>query len=223
MQESASAGLNWPKRAFLLACAALVYGLHFWPSPLLRDAGLAWLGHPEYEGFKGIFLPHLLLYSTLTALTAAIIWRVLVGQRLLPPPLLGSFSHRQFALGVLGGLVALAATLLFAYLVLPSGSVRWIDPVGWKIAGNVFSNFYEEFLYRGFFLVALTAALGFWPAAVISSALWAYTHNQYPLSLQVLIAVTGIYWCWLARKARSLWTPYTSHMVLDAIADSLIG
>ncbi|HJS41356.1 MAG TPA: type II CAAX endopeptidase family protein [Sphingomicrobium sp.] len=223
MPESSSAELSWPSRALLLACAVAVYGVHFWPSPYLRDAALAWLDYPEFAGFKGMFLPHLLLYSTLTALCAAIVWFVLVANRLLPPPLLDSFSRRQFGLGVLGGLVALAATLLFVYLIFPSGSLRWMDPVGWKIAGNVFSNFYEEFLYRGFFVVALTAALGFWPAAVLSSAMWAYTHTQYPMSLQLLIAGTGVFWCWLARKARSLWAPYTSHMVLDVVADSLIG
>jgi hypothetical protein len=36
-----------------------------------------------------------------------------------------------------------------------SPTVCELAPVPWKIAGNVFSNFYEEFVYRGFMLVAL--------------------------------------------------------------------
>ena len=62
-----------------------------------------------------------------------------------------------------------------------------------------------------------------WPAAIVSSVLWGYTHNQYPLSLQALIAAMGIYFCWLTRRTQSLWTPYASHMVLDIVGDSLIG
>ena len=110
-------------------------------------------------------------------------------------------------------------------MTLPSRdrTARWIDPVPWKIAGNVFSNFYEEFVYRGFMLAALAAAIGFWPAAIISSAMWGYTHSQYPLSLQALIMAVGVYFSWLMRKAQSLWTPYASHMVLDIVGDSLIG
>jgi hypothetical protein len=61
------------------------------------------------------------------------------------------------------------------------------------------------------------------PAAIISSAMWGYTHNQYPLSLQALIMAVGVYFSWLMRKAQSLWTPYASHMVLDIVGDSLIG
>jgi len=104
-----------------------------------------------------------------------------------------------------------------------SRTVHWIDPVPWKIAGNIFSNFYEEFIFRGFMLTALAAAIGFWPAAIVSSAMWGFTHNQYPLSLQALIAAIGIYWSYLTRRARSLWTPYSAHMVLDIVGDSLIG
>lgn len=223
MPESSSPALSWQSRALLFACVVAVYSVRFWPSPILNHAVMGWLGNPEYAGFKGMFLPHLLLYSTLTAICAAMVWLVLVRRCILPSPLLGRVSRRQVLLGVLGGLVPLAATLLLVYLAFPPGSLQWIGPVGWKIAGNVFSNFYEEFIYRGFFLVALTAAIGLWPAAVLSSGMWAFTHTQYPLSLQALIAATGILWCWLSRKVRSLWTPYISHMVLDVVADSLIG
>jgi membrane protease YdiL (CAAX protease family) len=78
-------------------------------------------------------------------------------------------------------------------------------------------------VYRGFMVAALGAAVGFWPAAIISSAMWGYTHNQYPLSLQALIMAVGVYFSWLMRNSQSLWTPYASHMVLDIVGDSLIG
>jgi membrane protease YdiL (CAAX protease family) len=211
------------QRALLIVSVAAVYAVNFWPSMQVTRAGLNALGRPKYVGFTGIFLPHLLLYSTLTACVAALLWLAFVRARLLPAPRLGPPTARQLGAGVVGGIVALVATVLFVYVLFPPGTVRWIDPVPWKIAGNVFSNFYEEFVYRGFMLVALGAAIGFWPAAIISSAMWGYTHNQYPLSLQALIMAVGVYFSWLVRKARSLWTPYASHMVLDIVGDSLIG
>ena len=211
------------QRALLILSAAAVYAVNFWPSMHVTRAGLIALGRPEYVGFKGVFLPHLLLYSTLTAGVAALLWFVFVRARILPAPRLGPPTTRHLGAGVVGGIVALIATVLFVYVLFPPNTVHWIDPVPWKIAGNLFSNFYEEFVYRGFMLAALGAALGFWPAAIVSSAMWGYTHNQYPLSLQVLIMVVGVYFSWLMRRAQSLWTPYVSHMVLDIVGDSLIG
>jgi membrane protease YdiL (CAAX protease family) len=181
------------------------------------------LGNPQYAGFKGIFLPHLLLYSTLTALIAGLVWFALVRQRLLSATHFATPNSRQLSAGIVGGIIALIVSLLFVYFMFPAGTIHWIEPSFWKIAGNVFSNFYEEFIFRGFMLAALSAAIGFWPAAIVSSAMWGYKHNQYPLSLQLLITGTGIYFSWLMRQTRSLWTPYVSHMVLDVIGDSLIG
>ena len=221
--SSRPTSLTLVHRALLIISAAAVYAVNFWPSRQVTNAGLIALGRPEYAGFKGMFLPHLLLYSTLTACVAALLWFTFVRARILPAPRLGSPTARQISAGVVGGIVALIATVVFVYVLFPPSTVHWIDPVPWKIAGNVFSNFYEEFVYRGFMLVALGAAIGFGPAAIITSAMWGYTHNQYPLSLQALIMAVGVYFSWLMRKAQSLWTPYAAHMVLDIVGDSLIG
>lgn len=217
------ARLTFAQRAILIISVVAVYAVNFWPAAQVRNWGLTALGNPAYVGGKGIFLPHLLLYSTLTALIAALFWFGCVRSRLLSAPRLGPPSSGQLGAGVAGGIVALIGTLLFVWFLFPSGTIHWIDPVPWKIAGNVFSNFYEEFTYRGFMLVALSAALGFWPAAIITSAMWGYTHSQYPLALQGLIMASGIYFSWLMRKTQSLWAPYAAHMVLDIVADSLIG
>ena len=112
---------------------------------------------------------------------------------------------------------------LLVWVAFPAGSIGWINPDPWKIAGNLFSNFYEEFLFRGFILVALTAVFGFWPAAVLSSVMWAATHTQYPLSLQAMIALTGLLFAFIAMRCKSLLAPYVGHTVIDVIGDSLIG
>jgi len=61
------------------------------------------------------------------------------------------------------------------------------------------------------------------PAAVVTSALWAATHTQYPLSLQVTIFAVGVLLAWVAQSARTLWAPWGAHMIMDVVLDSLVG
>jgi membrane protease YdiL (CAAX protease family) len=83
-------------------------------------------------------------------------------------------------------------------------------------------NFYEEYVYRGFILAALAAALGFWPAAILSSIMFGATHTQYPLVLQGMIAALAVIWAWAGQRGGGLVAPYTAHMALDWILDPVI-
>lgn len=209
-------------KTILLVSALIAYGSGFWPNNLVLRYGGKALGYPKYEGFVGAFLPHLLLYSTLAALVSAILWWVLSRQRLMMPMPLGNF-RASLPIGIAAGLLSLILLLALAWATMPAGTIHWIDPQPWKIAGNIFSNFFEEFIFRGFILIALMAVIGFWPAAIVSSVMWAALHTQYPLEFQAFIAFSGVLWAWAGRCVRSLWAPYTAHMTLDIIADCLIG
>jgi membrane protease YdiL (CAAX protease family) len=209
-------------KAMILLAVVIAYGSGFWPGRLVLRGGLNSLGNPEYVGFRGIFLPHLLLYTTLMAAVSAILWWALVLAKILPPPKFGNI-RASAALGLVGGIAGLALTLLVVLVALRAGTIPWIAPDPWKIAGNIFSNFYEEFVFRGFVLVALRRVAGFWPAALVSSAMWAFTHVQYPMVIQLTILAVGVAFCWIMQRARSLWAPYFAHEVLDVIGDSLIG
>jgi membrane protease YdiL (CAAX protease family) len=214
--------LSLAQRAIVLACVALAYASSWGPEHWVLGHGLAWLGNPPYAGFRGKFLPHALLYSTLTAFVSAILWLILSWKKLLPPIPLGR-GDRAVLYGVLGAVVAMAA-IVALFVAMPSlGRLHWIGIDLWGVAGNVFSNFYEEFTFRGFVLAGLIAVVGFWPAAFISSGLWAAEHTQYPMILQVIIGGIGIVWCWLRVRARTLWTPYISHEIMDTILDTLIS
>ncbi len=214
-------GLSTYQRAVVLGCVALAYGSAWWPEHWLLAQGMAWLGEPAYAGFTGKFLPHVLLYSTLPAAVCAGLWLLLSNAKILPSiPL--SRGHNLAGYGVLGAVAAIAATIALM-LTTGMGTLRWIGIDPWGVAGNVFSNFYEEFIFRGFVLTGLTAVVGFWPAAVVSSGLWAAQHTQYPPSLRVLIGATGILWCWVRIRARTLWAPYLSHEIMDTALDALIA
>lgn len=208
------------RRAVILVLAAAAFATIFEPSQTVRVDILAAFGNPKYEGLW-VLIPHMFLYTTLTSLACAVVWILLMRLGWLPPEDFG-LNANVLMLGLLGGALALALLLGLFQWTAPD-AIHWIPPKPWAIAGNVFSNFYEEFIYRGFLLVALAEVVGFWPAAVATSVLFGAMHTQYPPELQAVIAISGLIWCIVKRAARSLWAPYVSHMSLDIVGDSLIG
>jgi membrane protease YdiL (CAAX protease family) len=203
----------------ILICAGVAYSTRFAPSTWLRDRVLHHFGHPRYHGFWA-FIPHVFLYSTLGAAVCALTWVLLSRRKLLPPIPLGRGS-RAVVWGLLGGGAIIA--LSFAFLLLGGVRIHFIPPDAGIYAGNLFSNFYEEFIYRGFLLTALGEVFGFWPAALISSVAFGLEHTQYPLPLQALIAVSGVLWCFVRKKSGTLWAPYLSHELLDAVMDLFVS
>ena len=72
------------RKLVLLLCAAAAYAVGFQPTWMLRDSVLAAFGSPAYQGVW-ILIPHLLLYSTLSALVCLGLWLALIGAKWLPP------------------------------------------------------------------------------------------------------------------------------------------
>lgn len=216
----AKASVSLVQRAALVLFAGAAYVVGFWPTWFVRDAVLAHFGMPAYEGVW-ILIPHAFLYSTLPALVCALAWMLLHRLRWLGTPSF-ALNGGVILLGLIGGVVALAATFGVIYATGQGGAVHapQVDP--WLMAGNFVSNFYEELIFRGFILVALTAAFGLWPAAILSGIAFGAVHTQFPVELQVLIGVIGVVWALVAARAQSILAPYISHMLLDWVADPLL-
>lgn len=208
------------QRSTLIAAAAATYLIGFWPTWKLRDVVLQAFDNPPYEG-AWILIPHVFLYSTLPALFCLAAWAVLARAGRMPALKL-SFRWRTFGWGLGAGLVSIAILVGFFFATGQTGAFHepQVDP--WLMSANVFSNFYEELIFRGFILVALTAALGFWPAAILSSLAFGATHTQYPLVLQGLIAALALLWAWAAKHGGGLLAPYTAHMTLDWLIDPIL-
>ncbi|MEZ5961056.1 MAG: CPBP family intramembrane glutamic endopeptidase [Hyphomonadaceae bacterium] len=208
------------QRGALIAVAAAAYVIGFWPTWWLRDFVLNAFGDPAYEGVW-IVIPHVFLYSTLQAVFCLVAWMVLARLKWMPGLKL---SPRMSTLGwgLVAGLVSIAILVGFLFATGQGGAFHEPRVNPWIMGANVFSNFYEELIFRGFILVALTAALGFWPAAIISSIAFGATHTQYPFELQALIAVIAVLWAWAAKKADGLLAPYTAHMALDWLIDPIL-
>ena len=212
--------MSLAQRGVLIGAAVAAYLAGLWPTWWVRDSVLGAFGNPPYEGIW-ILIPHLLLYGTLQALFCLVAWNILARKQWMPALRL-SPRLPTLAWGVGIGLLSVAIVVAFFYATGQAGAFHAPRVNPWIMTANIFSNFYEEYVFRGFILAALTAALGFWPAAILSSVAFGATHSQYPLSLQALIAVVAVLWAWTGRRSGGLLAPYTAHMTVDWIVDPIL-
>ena len=215
-----TARLTLIQKAVLLLVAAAVLFLNFQPSAMVRDAVLTQFGKPAYEGVW-VLIPHMFLYSTLTAVGAMAAWLVFSKMGWVARPWFSGLTRKTTTAAVLLAVVLAAVSLGYIGYAMPDAIHAFrFDP--WVAGGNLFSNLFEEVIFRGFLLAALAAVFGFWPGAILSSVAFAAVHAQYPLDLQILVGLGGLAWCWLVRISKSLWAPYLSHTLLDLIVDPFV-
>ena len=215
-----TAKLSLVQKAVVLAAAVAVFLVNGKPSEMLRDAVLTGFGKPAYEGVW-ILIPHMFLYSTLTAAGAMAAWLGLSRKGWVAKPWFAGPTLRSTAAAVVVGLVLAAISLGYIHFAM-AGAIHEFRFDPWLAGANLFSNLFEEVIFRGFLLAALAAVFGFWPGAILSSIAFGAVHNQYPIELQVLVGTGGLAWCWLVRTYKSLWAPWVSHMVLDLVVDPFV-
>ena len=88
--------------------------------------------------------------------------------------------------------------------------------------GNVFSNFYEEYIFRSTLLAILMKYLGNKPVAVIISALvFCQGHLHFPLPLLLVVFLSALLWGAMVLRYQSVWPAWLSHCVMDFISDSI--
>lgn len=93
--------------------------------------------------------------------------------------------------------------------------VHWV--VLWALC-LTFVGLFEEFLFRGYSLFTLSSGVGFWPAAVLLSLLFAAVHLQNNGEGRVGVAavfVVGLLWCFTVRRTGSLWFAVGMHAAFD--------
>ncbi|MGH9683453.1 MAG: lysostaphin resistance A-like protein [Candidatus Acidiferrales bacterium] len=132
---------------------------------------------------------------------------------------------RKFWEGAAVGFLALTLLLcvLRAFGAFQFGMVGLHGAAAWKYAaiwglGFLFVGFFEEFAFRGYMLFTLTTGVGFWPAALIMSALFAYGHASNPHENLLGVISTGAWgllFCLALRRTGSLWFPIGMHAAWD--------
>jgi hypothetical protein len=73
----------------------------------------------------------------------------------------------------------------------------------------------EELTFRGFLQSALAQRLGFWPAALVTTAAWTGLHWGYSLAGLAEVFLIGLYFSWLLWRTGSLWPPLICHALYN--------
>jgi membrane protease YdiL (CAAX protease family) len=79
-------------------------------------------------------------------------------------------------------------------------------------------GFFEEFAFRGYIQYTLTTGLGFWPAAVLTCALFGFAHRGNPGETWVglvEIFLIATFLCTALRRTGNLWFAIGWHMSFD--------
>ena len=88
----------------------------------------------------------------------------------------------------------------------------------WAIA-FLLLGFAEEFAYRGYSQATLTEGMGFWPAAVLLSAIFGAAHYFFkPMENWmdgVSVGLFGLFWCFTLRRTGTLWFAIGFHAMSD--------
>lgn len=132
---------------------------------------------------------------------------------------------RNFWLGILWGFAMITAIILlihafggfsFGSLALHGDHILHFAAL-WALTFLVV-GFFEEFMFRGYTQFTLTTGIGFWPAAIILSALFGAVHLLNPGEGPVgalSVFVIGMFFCLTLRQTGSLWFAVGLHAAFD--------
>ncbi len=97
------------------------------------------------------------------------------------------------------------------------GSALALSAVEWTLA-FLAVGFSEEFTFRGYVQFTLTTGIGFWPAAILMSALFAAAHisnSGESIFGLIQVAAFGIFACIALQRTGNLWWPIGFHAAWD--------
>jgi membrane protease YdiL (CAAX protease family) len=122
-------------------------------------------------------------------------------------------SH--FWIGTFAGFLAISAALLAMFFlhgfhlagIATHGTTLLWSTLAWSFA-FLCVGLGEEFAFRGYLQYTLTTGMGFWPAAILLSALFGLAHAANPGESKAgLLSVVcfGILFCFILRRTGNLW------------------
>jgi membrane protease YdiL (CAAX protease family) len=173
-------------------------------------------------GITGAVL--LLAFSMAGGLTYLLMRWVYAWAKTRDVPRLLSGGASQPSTGIVAGLAAGAFALLYLYVAEAAG---WLENIvnerhafaqlGWWMLplALVAAPLFEEFIFRGLIFGGLRRSVGFWPAALASSAVFAIMHTSISI---VPVFALGLATAWAYERTRSLLAPMLAHAAYNACA-----
>ena len=129
-------------------------------------------------------------------------------------------DRRAWLVGAAAGV--LIVPVIAAALAAVGALKLMFEPNFLLMVGNAFSNFYEEYIFRGALLAILMKYVGNKSVAITVSALvFCQGHLHFPLPLLVVVFLAGLLWGAMVLRYQSIWPAWLSHCVMDFIADSI--
>lgn len=209
---------GWRLLIFIALVVALATGAHFLLGPLLRNR------LPKGFTVTTVAVSELVQFGIvlIASLVMARWERRTLSDYGLPFRLM---LRKQFWTGALWGFVMLSfivAMMAATHAYSPGRIALSVTDIvtyglGWALA-FLLVGFFEEFAMRGYLQFTLTTGLGFWPAAVITSALFAGGHLTNPgenLVGVLEIVLIAIFLCVALRRTGNLWFAIGWHMAFD--------
>jgi len=163
--------------------------------------------------------------SLLILLGACLVMARIEGRRWWEYGLVSRRAVTHFVAGWVGGFLCLSVLVgslyHFGYLVFDGVAQHGTAAIGYGLV--LLTVFFmvgvlEESLFRGYVQSALTRGIGFWPAAVVTSLLFAGAHTGNPGELLlgiVSVFMAGMVFCLLLRVSGSLWLGIGFHTAWD--------
>ena len=135
-----------------------------------------------------------------------------------------AFGAKFWAGGIVGflsisallGAIRIASAFHLDGLAL-HGSALWKYAFLWA-AVFLIVGLFEEFFFRGYTLFTLTTGIGFWPAALVLSAVFGYVHHGNSGETWVgafNAGLVGLLFCLLLRRTGDLWMTIGFHAAWD--------
>jgi uncharacterized protein len=212
---------GWRILIFLVIVAALfvtlsvVAGLLFRGRMQMNVSSLTPLGSSLIEGsLFGVF--------SLAALIMARIERRKYGQYGLP----ARFAFRKdFWIGLVVGFLAISGALVGIFQlhgfrltgIATHGNTLALATAAWG-ATFVLVGLAEEFSFRGYLQFTLTDGIGFWPSAILLSALFGLAHASNPGETKfglLSVVLFGLLFCLFLRRTGNLWWAVGFHAGWD--------
>jgi hypothetical protein len=135
----------------------------------------------------------------------------------------GTLAGLLVVIFVAGGMIATGAMQVHG-LALTGSALPWFALL-W-LAANLLVALNEEYLFRGYALQALWRGAGFWPAAIITTAIFAGSHMSKPHENAMdigMICILGLAICLSVERTGTLWWAVGWHTAFDLGQFFLIG